>query len=156
MQHPLRVFVVEDEFLLMTQLELYLKAAGHVVAGVATSSEEALARAVEIDADVALIDIHLADGPTGTEVGRFIATHTSMVAVFVTANPKKIPEDFLGAVGVIAKPYTQGGLAAALNYLVAAVTGPPPTLGLPRSLVLAPSYASRWARKRDGDRGLRH
>lgn len=73
LQHPLRIFVVEDEVLLTMQLELYLRTAGHVVADTAASSGEAIARAAKVEADVALIDIHLADGPTGPEVGRFIA-----------------------------------------------------------------------------------
>ncbi|MFC5556013.1 response regulator, partial [Methylobacterium iners] len=144
LHQPLRVFVVEDEVLLMMQVELYLNTAGHVVADTAVSSCEAIARAGKVVADVALIDLHLADGPTGTEVARFIATQTAMTAVFVTANPKRLPLDFSGAVGVIAKPYTQQGLTAALDFVMDAVTTDAPSMDLPRSLTLAPAYAEQW------------
>lgn len=146
MKRPLRVLVVEDEVLLMMQLESYLEDAGHIVVGTAMSSREAVSVAAQLDADLALIDIHLADGPTGVEVGRFITERTPMTAVFMTANPKRIPEDFSGAAGVIAKPYTEQGLMRALDYLVDAVLDPPPTLEVPRSIALAPAYAQKWAR----------
>ncbi len=144
MPQALRVFLVEDEVLLMMQLELYLTTAGHVIADTATSSDDAIARARQVEADVALIDLHLADGPTGTKVAQFIATQTRMLAVFVTANPKRLPEDFSGAIGVIAKPYTQHGLAAALSYLSDGLRTSAPTSELPRSLALAPAYAEQW------------
>ena len=141
---PLRVFIVEDEILLMMQLEAFLQDAGHIVVGTAISSREAKKVAAEINADIALIDIHLADGPTGTEVGQFITDHTTMAAVFLTSNPKRIPENFAGAIGVIAKPYTEQGLFTALNYLIGAVRSPPPLVDLPRSLVLSPAYSQIW------------
>lgn len=144
MQEPLRCFVVEDEALLMMQLEEFLEEAGHVVVATAMSSREAFDAAPVANADLALVDIHLADGPTGIEVGRFISERTETSVVFMTANPNRIPEDFSGAVGVIAKPYTQEGLFSALEYLVDAVRDPPPRSLLPRSLVLAPAYAQLW------------
>lgn len=141
---PLRVLVVEDEALLAMQLEMFLEDAGHVVVGAAASSGEAKALAGACEADLALVDVHLDDGPTGCEVGRHIAETTGTVVVFMTANPKRIPDDFSGAVGVIAKPYSQRGLQLALDYLVYAVRGPPSQAQLPSSLTLAPSFEERW------------
>ena len=63
----------------------------------------------------------------------------------MTANPKRIPEHFSGALGVIAKPYTQHGLASALTYLADAVLAPPPGSAAPDSLTLAPDFSRRWA-----------
>ena len=37
----------------------------------------------------------------------------------MTANAKRIPEDFAGACGVIAKPYTERGVREALAYVTA-------------------------------------
>ena len=67
-----------------------------------------------------------------------------MTVVFMTANPKRIPEDFVGAIGVIAKPYTGQGLSSALRFLVAAVHRPPPLMPEPLSLQLAPAFQKRW------------
>ena len=144
MRQPLRVLVVEDEILLQMQIEMFLEIEGHIVVGTALSSREAIGIAAGLEADLALVDIHLADGPTGVEVARFIAEQTGMAVVFMTANPKRIPEDFSGAIGVIAKPYTQEGLRLALDYIAMAVRDPPPPPAQPRSLMLAPSYTRRW------------
>ena len=144
MAHSLRVLVVEDEALLLMQLEAFLEDEGHLVVGTAVSSGEAMALATRVEADLALVDIHLADGPLGCEVGRHITETTGAAVVFMTANPKRIPEDFSGAVGVIAKPYTHHGLKAALAYLVSGVTSPPPTVKKPNGLTLAPTFEKEW------------
>ena len=54
---------------------------------------------------------------------------------------------FFGAVGVIAKPYTHTGLKAVLAYLTGAVCSPPPTLGKPPGLTLAPAFEREWQTK---------
>lgn len=141
----LRVFIVEDEVLLQLQLEMYLEDAGHEVAGVAASSREALAAVAVSAADVALVDVHLADGPTGIEVGRQMADK-GLPVLFLTANAARLPEDFSGAIGVLGKPYTQAALADTLDFLVAAVVNPPPTRSVPDALTLAPSFSARWHR----------
>ena len=56
----------------------------------------------------------------------------------VTGNIKRIPEDFVGAIGAIEKPYTMNGLQNALSYISEAVAGgdsvtPPPGLILSNS-----------------------
>lgn len=143
MSEGLRVILVEDEMLLVLQLEMALEEASHRVVGTAAASGEALALAEAVEADLAFVDVHLADGPTGLEVGRRLAER--MAVVFLTANPKRLPDDFSGAVGVIAKPYTQFGFEDALTYLARALTQPPPAMARPHSLVLAPAFQKRWA-----------
>ncbi len=135
----LRVLIVEDEALLQMQLE----EAGHIVAGCASSSREALELAAREIADLALVDVHLADGPTGADVGRTFAEN-GVAVVFLTANAKRIPDDFCGAIGVIGKPYTQASLQEALGFLVAVVRRPPPRPPVPLCLTLAPHIAERW------------
>jgi CheY-like chemotaxis protein len=142
----LRVFIVEDEVLLQMQLEMYLEDAGHEIAGVAASSREALQTAMASGPDVALVDVHLADGPTGVEVGRRLASQ-GLPVVFLTANVARLPEDFSGAIGVIGKPYTQASLAETLDFLVAAVLNPPPSRPVPDALTLAPSFSAEWRLK---------
>lgn len=143
MKKPLRVVVVEDEVLLQMQLEMYLEEAGHVMVDFAASLSEVRRKLGSWDAELALVDVHLADGPTGVEVGRMLSK-AGIAVVFMTANAKRIPDDFSGAIGVIDKPYTQDGIAAALEYLMNGVRHPPPGRTVPPCLQLSPEYARHW------------
>lgn len=131
----LRIIIVEDEALLALELESEVEAAGHSVIGVAADSASAVALIEKESADFAFVDIHLLDGPTGVDVGRFLASK-HIPYVFVSGNVKRIPPDFAGAVGAIEKPYTVNGLQNALEYLDAMVSGKdalivPPNLIMP-------------------------
>ncbi len=146
MPEPLKVLIVEDEALLAMELEDVIAEAGHTVVGCAASLAAACRLIDSEKADLALVDVHLSDGPTGIEVAEYIRRASpSPVVVFLTANPKRIPADFVGAVGVIAKPYTVNGLASALRYMEEGVRRPPPSCGLPVGFSLSPRYADEWA-----------
>lgn len=124
----LRILVVEDEALIALELECLLGDLGHVTVGVAGSSTEAIALARSTVPDVALVDVHLVDGPTGVEVARVLSADPRMTVVFMTANAKRIPDDFAGALGVIAKPYSERVVASTLDYVACRRSGhaPPP------------------------------
>lgn len=145
MPEPLKVLIVEDEALLAMELENLIAEAGHTVIGCAVSLAEARRLIDTEDADLALVDIHLSDGPTGIAVADYIRSATRSTVVFLTANPKRIPQDFAGAAGVIAKPYTVNGLTAALRYMEEGVRRPPPTGPRPVGFSLSPDYAAVWA-----------
>jgi two-component system, response regulator PdtaR len=118
-EKPLRILIVEDEILIALELESLLQDLGHDVVGMAASSREALSLGQELKPDLAFVDIHLADGPTGVDVARHLAAQHRVTVLFMTANTKRIPEDFAGAWGVIAKPYTERGVREALGYVMA-------------------------------------
>lgn len=115
---PLRILVVEDEVLIALELEGLLQENGHEVVGTAASLAEAIALGESRKPDLAFVDIHLADGPTGVDVARRLSS-LGVIVVFMTANAKRIPEDYAGARGVISKPYTERGVRQALDYVVA-------------------------------------
>lgn len=141
---PLRVLIVEDEALLAMELESIVEDAGHSVVGWATSSAEAMKLVDQTQADVAFVDMHLTDGATGLDVAAYIRDSRSAMVVFLTANPKRIGDDFAGAVGVIGKPYTVNGLMAALRYIQEGVRTPPPVSERPSGFTLSPQYRSEW------------
>jgi DNA-binding response OmpR family regulator len=141
---PLKVLIVEDEALLAMELESLVEDAGHTVVGWATSASQAREMIDRIDADIAFVDVHLTDGPTGVEVAQYAAAQKRSMVVFMTANPKRIPDNFAGAVGVIAKPYTMNGLTAALRYLQEGVRRPPPSSVRPVGFTLSPDFEIAW------------
>ena len=94
---PLEVLIVEDEVLLATELEYLLQELGCHTVGMAMNSEEAVAMAEALNPDLALVDVHLEDGPTGVDAARRIKADCGGVVLFMTANVKRLPEDFAGA-----------------------------------------------------------
>ncbi len=141
MTRALRILIVEDEAILALQLEDDLLAAGHEVVGFGAYASQAIRLADELQPDLALVDIHLADGPTGVRVARHIAASGCPV-LFITANVSRIPEDFAGAIGVIGKPYTPAALRSGIDFIAARINGmtlPPPC----PAFVLAPQWQAR-------------
>jgi two-component system, response regulator PdtaR len=114
---PLRVLVVEDEALLAMQIEQLLLEAGHEPVGLAMETGEALQIARESRPDLALVDIHLRDGLTGPEIMRRLTREHGAAGLFLTANRRLVPEDFAGAVGVIAKPFSENAFLQALGFV---------------------------------------
>lgn len=129
---PVKVLIVEDEALLALELSDVLADHGMMPVGPAADLKSALHLASAEKPNLALVDVHLGDGPTGIEVARRLRD-MAIPAVFVTANVKRLPPDLAGAIGVIEKPYTAVGLDNAVDYLGSLVTGcvdeaPPPGL----------------------------
>ena len=151
----LRVLIVEDEVLIALELEDLLAEAGHVSVGIAATSAEAVRLGHDLKPDVALVDIHLADGPTGIEVARSLGAEAGTTVVFTTANDKRIPPDFAGAAGAIGKPYSERSVRSALNYFsdrrdgrIAASAPPPDGVVLSPRLRALSSAPIRPARAR--------
>lgn len=117
-----RILIVEDEALVAMELGLLLEDMGHEIAGFATNSAGALGHAERESIDLALVDIHLADGPTGVEVGRKLADQGISV-LFITGNPDMIGATAHPVVGVLAKPADEALIADAVTYALARRAG---------------------------------
>lgn len=140
---PLRVVIVEDEALPAMLLQGFLEDAGHQVLGWVTTSTEANRLVGDTNPDLVFVDLHLADGLTGVNLGQRLH-ETSRPFVFVTANTRMLPSDYAGALGVISKPYSVSGIRRALEYIEQGLRSPPPRCARPSSLMLAPSLAKSW------------
>lgn len=134
--------IVEDEALIALQLEDDVITAGHEVVGCAMQSGEAVRLAAATRPDLALVDVHLSDGPTGVDAARAIV-RSGCPVIFLTANAKRIPEDFAGAIGVMGKPYNSNALLRGLQFVGARIRGrlAPPA---PGALTIAPDWLARW------------
>ena len=140
-QDALRILVVEDEVLIALELECLLDDLGHVTVGIAGSSQEAIALGRDTAPDLALVDIHLIDGPTGIEVARNLSADPRTTVLFMTANAKRIPPDFAGELGVIAKPYSERVVRSALSYVAQCRAGCVPESEALDGFSLAPPWA---------------
>jgi DNA-binding LytR/AlgR family response regulator len=143
---PLNILIVEDEALLAMDLEFIVGDVGHRVIGTAVSLREVQNFPESFDPHVAFVDMQLAEDSNGIEVTAHIAERwPDAVIIFLTANVKKIPDDFAGAHGVIAKPFSRAGMISALNYLEQGICEPPPLMTIPSSLQASPALSAAWA-----------
>ncbi|SMO98548.1 response regulator [Paracoccus laeviglucosivorans] len=142
---PLKFLVVEDEPLISMDIEMMIADAGHQVIGTAATLDEVQAMSQEQELNVALVDLHLARGSSGFDVSDHIQMRwPGAIIVFVTANPSEIPEDFGGAHGVIAKPFSSAGFVSAMQYLKEGICDPPPVSPQPGSFVASKAFAASW------------
>ena len=140
----MRVLIVEDEVLLAVELEHVLSEAGHRVVGHAMERSEAVQIAAAQRPDLALVDVHLQDGPTGVETARALSAECGAVVLFMTANKQRLPADFAGACGVISKPYSEHGVRNALRYVAECIQAGSARRPPPPELELAPAWRARW------------
>ena len=110
-----RVFIVEDESLLVMLLEDLLPTLGYDVAGSAGSVDQALADLADAQIDVAVIDINLAGTPSFPVAD---ALHARGVPFLFTTGygPQGLPERFADA-QVLAKPYRRQDIESALTRM---------------------------------------
>lgn len=106
------VLIVEDEVLVALQLEDILTDAGHRVVGI-VPDQASVGMLVE-PPEVALVDLNLRDGPSGTTIAEQLAERFGTVIVYVTANPGQIARPARTALGVVQKPFSQQAILAAV------------------------------------------
>lgn len=110
-----RFLIVEDSLLIAMDLEESISRSGHEVIGIAPDMTVALNYARE--ADIAFVDVRLADGETGPQLARLL-TDRGLTVIFVTGNPMLVEGRDAGALGVIAKPLTQQAAADVIQFVV--------------------------------------
>jgi DNA-binding LytR/AlgR family response regulator len=115
----MKVLIVEDELLIAVELDRIVDGAGHEIVGVVASVDQALAYAAK--AEVALVDLRLADGPSGGSLARRLIDRFGIKVIFVTGNPNEVGYGLDGAIDVIAKPFTDDRIIAALSKAEEAV-----------------------------------
>ena len=114
-----RILIVEDEYLVAAEVEASLEERGFVSVGIAPDMEAALALAAA-KPDLALVDIHLRDGPTGPEIAQRLSKDYGVDVLFVTANPGMVaPPQAERIVGVLEKPCEEEVITAAVDYILA-------------------------------------
>jgi len=126
-----KVLVVEDEIFVAIEIENAVAELGFEPIGIAADRQTALELAD--DAEVAIVDLNLRDGPTGPGIGQKLAER-GVTVMFMTANPSQLGSGVPGTVGVIPKPVMDDELREAVNFAVAVhhnqIATPPQSLHL--------------------------
>ncbi len=80
-----RIFVVEDEQIIVADLQAKLKRLGHEVIGTAASGEEAIRMTESLRPELVLMDIRIQGSMDGREAARHIQAVTGAPVIFLTA-----------------------------------------------------------------------
>jgi DNA-binding response OmpR family regulator len=112
-----RVLIVEDEYIVATDIEYVVAEMGHTPVGIAGDQKSALSFASQTD--IALVDLNLRDGPSGTSIGKILAQTHGVTVVFLTANPSQLGDGIPGTIGVMPKPVTDRDLREVVEFAVA-------------------------------------
>ncbi|WP_429820469.1 response regulator [Ensifer sp. B1-9] len=112
-----RVLIVEDDPIVAIELELLANQLGYFVVGIARSFDSA--RIFASRADIALVDMDLADGATGPRVAQYLSDEFGVSVVMVTGDAEALQDGVLGAIGVVSKPATSKTIENLLHFLKA-------------------------------------
>ncbi|MFJ6023283.1 response regulator [Brevundimonas sp. NPDC092305] len=119
-----RILIIEDEALVAMELRFVLEDLGHVVTGVASDAVTARNLVRENEIDLALVDIHLSDGPTGVQLGRDLA-QDGVTVMYMTANPGMVRNGVAGTLGVLSKPTDERAVQMSVDYALRRRKGEP-------------------------------
>ncbi|CCM78169.1 response regulator [Rhizobium mesoamericanum] len=108
----MNVMIVEDEYYIAMDLQSIVEQAGYCSLEPLATMEQALAYANK--ADIALVDLRLADGMTGPALGRKLMDRFGVEVIYVTAIPEDLGTGLEGACEVITKPFTAEQISKAL------------------------------------------
>lgn len=120
-----RILIIEDEALVAMELRFVLEDLGHEVLGIAATAQAARDLVSENDVDLALVDIHLSDGPTGINLGRELGQDMGVSVLFMTANPGMVRDGVAGTIGVLSKPTDEHAVQTAVDYALRRRQGQP-------------------------------
>lgn len=133
MEKPVRILIVEDEFITLDNLRDALEDLGYLVVGAVMSAEPAIPILEKGNIDLAILDIHLGKGHSGIWLGGQIQDRFHLPFIFLTAfddkqtiaaAAKTQPSSYL------VKPFVQPDLFAAIElalhtYADAGIVPPP-------------------------------
>jgi len=116
---PVRILVVEDDFLVAMQMESALTEAGFEVAGIASSGEDAVELALGERPRLAVMDIRLAGDRDGIDTAVQLFSQQGIRCIFATAHHDEHARRRAAAaapLGWLHKPYTMESLVGLVRY----------------------------------------
>jgi response regulator of citrate/malate metabolism len=114
-----KILIVEDDKMLCTIFEMFIKQLDHDLVGISQTGEEAL-QICEINRpDVILMDIHLTGEMDGIETAKIISERFDIPVIFVTSD---IEEDTIHSAtynntyGFLMKPIYKSSLGVSIEF----------------------------------------
>ncbi len=111
-----RILIIEDEAIVAMELRFVMEDLGYEVVDAVADARSARNVVRETPVDLALVDIHLSDGPTGVELGRELANDQNVTVLYMTANPGMVRDGVAGTIGVLTKPTDERAVQTAVDY----------------------------------------
>lgn len=108
----MRVFICEDNPIIAMMLEDLVADLGHTVVGMADAAGPALRACLEAGAELALVDLDLADGATGLDLVGRLAGH-GVPSIIVSGQTGSVPHGHRAA-ALVPKPIDEKALAGAI------------------------------------------
>jgi len=115
---PARILIVEDEGIIADNIASRLLQSGYRVAGIADSSEEALAQVPATHPDLVLMDIHIKGALDGIETTNQLRERFDVPVIYLTAHtdPQTIDRaKHSGGFGFLSKPVDHRTLATTIE-----------------------------------------
>lgn len=135
-----QILIVEDKHIVALDLQRRLTRMGHMVVGLAGTGADAIARALVLHPDLALMDIRLPGTLDGLETAAFLRTHLNLPIIYVTGatdTPTLTRMRQMAPALLLDKPVTDERLHAALDQIMQApARGVPKVEGHPLSRLL--------------------
>ncbi|MBV8867351.1 MAG: response regulator [Acidobacteriaceae bacterium] len=111
-----RILVVEDDQIIQLDLRRNLKRLDYDVVGTASSGEEAITKAAQLQPDLVLIDIRLQGAMDGIEAARQIQLARDVPVIYLTAQSVDLIPGSKEALGPrVTKPFKQTELQATIE-----------------------------------------
>lgn len=137
--NKVKVLIVEDELIIAANLRQILLDLGYAVTALATDDKETYAAIAAERPDIVLLDIQLARGVSGIEIGRALRARYGLPFVYVTSHADAATVSQAKATvpnGYLVKPFDRGDVYAAIevalvNFVRQAVPAATAEGGLP-------------------------
>lgn len=122
-----RILIVEDSYLMATELEAFLRECGYAVAGAASSVEKGMALIANGPVDGAVLDVDLAGTPSFPMCRALEAKGVPFLFLSAYSPNTIVPAEF-SKTPQLTKPFEPAAFRLALKTLVGSATdaGPPP------------------------------
>ena len=101
----MNVLIVEDNVMVAMMLTDELEHAGHNVIGPFSESTTAIEKGTEANPEFAIVDLDLADGPTGASVANHLSRKGSCFVLIASGQLAETEQDYGSARCAIGKPY---------------------------------------------------
>ncbi|MFN8256732.1 MAG: response regulator [Bacteroidales bacterium] len=114
-----RILIVEDDKMLCTIFEMFIKQLGYELTGISHSGIEAIELCRITKPDVVLMDIHLSDDMDGITAARMISENFNIPVIYITSDIEESTIKkaiYKNTYGFLMKPIYQTSLRVAIEF----------------------------------------